>query len=400
MTFSLRSTVALLALFCFSGLAQAAVPAAAASQVDGQTQTKTQTQTPQETVVIGSAAPLSGPQAAYGVDNTDGVRMAIDDLNRENITIAGKRIVWVMDAQDDRGNPKVAAAVARKFVAAHVNGVVGHLDSGCTAAASPIYFHAGLPDITPSSSAPELAQRGYNTFYRIIANDYAIGAGLALYVERGLKAKTAVVINDRSTYGRSVAHAFSRVALLGGVQIIEQETISAEATHFSGMLNHIKSLKPDVIFYGGMAAQAGPMLQQMRRMGIEARFLGGDGICTPELVRLAGTAANSDVICAEGGVPVSRMPGGDAWKQRFVATYGANTFQLYSPYAYDATMVLAQAMMKAGSTNPKVYRHDIRNLNYDGVTKSNIRFNRDGELVDPAITISGFPQGQKTALSQ
>ncbi|MHB1670034.1 MAG: branched-chain amino acid ABC transporter substrate-binding protein [Thiomonas sp.] len=395
MTFASRSSIVLAVWACLLGWAQGApAPVAASSQPVGQSQA------PPVTVVIGSAAPLTGPQAAYGEDNTDGVRLAIDALNRQHISIASRPVVWVLDAQDDRGDPKRAAEVARKFVAAHVNGVVGHLDSSCTAAASPIYFKAGIPEITPSSSDPKLAQQGFDTFYRIIANDYAIGAGLALYAEKGLQAKTVVVVDDRSTYGISVSHAFSRVARLVGLQIEAHETIQANVMDFSSLLDKIKTMNPDVVFFGGMAAQAGPMLQQMRGMGIKARLLGGDGICTPELARLAGAAANSDVICADGGVPLSRMPGGEAWQRRFTAQFGANAFQLYSPYAYDATMVLAHAMMKAGSTHPAVYRHDIRHLDYDGVTKTDIRFNRDGELVDPAITISSFPEGRKTALSK
>ena len=393
MSFTSRSSTVLAISVCLLGWVHAA-PVVPSSQPSGQPGVLP------VTVVIGSAAPLTGPLAAYGADNTDGVRMAIDALNREHITIAGRRVTWVLDAQDDRGDPKRAAEVARKFVAAHVNGVVGHLDSSCTAAASPIYFKAGIPEITPSSSDPKLAQQGFDTFFRIIANDSAIGAGLALYARNGLQAKTVVVVDDRSTYGSSVSHAFSRVARRVGLQIEAHETIEADVMDFSSLLDKIKAANPDVVFFGGMAAQAGPMLQQMRGMGIKARFLGGDGICTPELARLAGTAANSDVICADGGVPVARMPGGEAWQRRFTAQFGPSAFELYSPYAYDATMVLAHAMMKAGSTNPAAYRHDIRHLDYDGVTKNDIRFNRDGELVDPAITISSFPEGRKTALSR
>ena len=350
------------------------------------------------TVVIGSAAPLSGPLAAYGEDNTDGVRLAIDDLNKQDIVIGGKKVIWRINAQDDRADPSRAVRVARKFVDAHVNGVVGHLDSASTAAAAPIYFKAGIPEITPSSSDPAIAQQGFNTFYRIIANDYAIGAGVALYAEKGLKAKAAIVIDDGGLYGRSVAHAFERVARQGGMQILEHETLGASGDT-ADMLGRIKAAHPDVVFFGGMATQAAPLLRQMRSMGIKAHFLGGDGICTPAFSKLAGAAADSDVICADGGVPVSRMPGGEAWKQRFVAEFGKHVFQLYSPYAYDATMVLAHAMMKADSTDPRVYAPFIRNLGYDGVTKTDIRFNRDGELVDPSITISSFPQGRKTAIS-
>ena len=352
------------------------------------------------TVVIGSAAPLSGTQAVFGNDNTDGVRMAIEDLNKRDIHIGGRKVVWRLDAQDDRANPSRAGRVARRFVAEHVNGVVGHLNSSCTAAAAPIYASAGIPEITPSASDPRIAQRGYRTFYRIIANDYAIGAGLALYAQKGLKAKTAVVVEDGTSYGNGIAQAFERVAQPSGIQILDQQSVNPRTTDFKKIVDKIRGLNPDVVFYGGMAFQASILLRQMRSQGSKARFLGGDGICTPEFAKLAGPAANSNVICAEGGVPVASMPSGPAWKGRFDAQYGTSTFQLYAPYAYDATMLLAQAMIKAGSVNPQIYRHAIRHIGYDGVTKSNIQFNSDGELVDPSITISSFPGGHKTSLSR
>ncbi len=389
-----RFTVCLLALAC-SGLARAGAPDGVASP-----RQTTPDQQPAMTVVIGSAAPLSGAQAAFGADNTDGVRMAIDDLNKRDIQIGGHRVVWRLDAQDDKADPSRAVQVARRFVAEHVNGVIGHLNSSCTAAAAPIYASAGIPEITPSASDPKIAQHGYRTFYRIIANDYAIGAGLALYAQKGLKAKTAAIVDDGTAYGSSIAQAFARVAKSSGIQILDQESVNPTATKFEEIVDKIGHLEPDVVFYGGMAQQASTLLQQMRSHGSKARFLGGDGICTPEFAKLAGAAANSNVICAEGGVPTARMPSGSAWKDRFDAQFGASTFQLYAPYAYDATMLLAQAMIQTGSVSPQIYRHAIRHIGYDGVTKSNIQFNSDGELVDPAITISSFPGGHKTALSR
>lgn len=388
-----RFAICLVAL-AYSGLVLAEVPDGAASAP------QTSDQQRAITVVIGSAAPLSGEQAVFGNDNTDGVRMAIEDLNKRDIHIGGQRVVWRLDARDDKADPSRAVRVARSFVAEHVNGVVGHLNSSCTAAAAPIYASAGIPEITPSASDPRIAQRGYRTFYRIIANDYAIGAGLALYAQKGLKAKTAAIVEDGTGYGNGIAQAFARVAQSSGIQILDQQSVNPGTTNFEKIVDKIRGLDPDVVFYGGMASQASTFLRQLRSQGSKARFLGGDGICNPEFAKLAGTAANSTVICAEGGVPLARMPSGPAWKDRFDAQYGASTFQLYAPYAYDATMLLAQAMIKTGSVNPQIYRHAIRHIAYDGVTKSNIQFNSDGELIDPAITISSFPEGRKTPLSR
>jgi branched-chain amino acid transport system substrate-binding protein len=328
------------------------------------------------TVTIGSAAPMSGPQASFGQDNTNGVRMAINDLNKQNIMIGGKKVVWKVDAQDDQADPKQATAVAQKFVDEKVNGVVGHLNSGCTYPASRIYNNAGIPDITPSSTDPKIAQQGFKTFFRIIANDNALGAGLANYAKKELKAKTVAVIDDRTAYGQGVADVFAKTAQKDGMKVLDREYTNDKATDFSAILTKIKAANPDVIFYGGMYSQAGPMLRQLEQLGIKAKFMGGDGICAPELAKLAGNAANI-VTCAEGGSPLSQMPGGDAWKKRYDAEFGASAFQIYSPYSYDATMVLAHAMMKAKSVEPAKYLPFIQKIDYNGVTKKDIHFMAD-----------------------
>ncbi|MGC8508698.1 MAG: branched-chain amino acid ABC transporter substrate-binding protein [Thiomonas sp.] len=351
------------------------------------------------TVTIGSASPMSGPQASFGQDNANGVKMAIKDLNAQNIVIGGKKVIWKVDAQDDQADPKQATTVAQKFVDEKVNGVVGHLNSGCTFPASRIYNNAGIPDITPSSTDPKISQQGFKTFFRIIANDNALGSGLANYAKNKLKAKTVAVIDDRTAYGQGVADVFAKTAQKDGMKMVDREFTNDKATDFSAILTKIKASNPDIIFYGGMYSQAGPLVRQMRQLGIKATLMGGDGICAPELGKLAGEAV-AGTICAEGGSPLSQMPGGEAWKKRYDAEFGANAFQLYSPYAYDATMVLAHAMMKAKSVDPKKYLPFIANVDYNGVTKKDIHFTKTGELVDATITISEFDKdGKKSVLA-
>ncbi|MDE2129020.1 MAG: branched-chain amino acid ABC transporter substrate-binding protein [Betaproteobacteria bacterium] len=350
------------------------------------------------TVVIGSAAPMSGPQAAFGQDNTNGVRMAINDLNKQNIMIGGKKVIWKIDAQDDQADPKQATSVAQKFVDEKVNGVVGHLNSGCTFPASRIYNNAGIPNITPSSTDPKIAEQGFKTFFRIIANDNALGAGLANYAKKELKAKTVAVIDDRTAYGQGVADVFAATAKKDGLKVLDREYTNDKATDFSAILTKIKSTNPDVIFYGGMYTQAGPLARQLKQLGIKATLMGGDGICAPDLAKLGGDAVNG-TVCAEGGSPLSQMPGGEAWKKRYDAEFGAKAFQIYSPYSYDATMVLAKAMEKAKSTDPKKYLSYIQNIDYNGVTKNKIHFMANGNLADPSITISKFEGGEKKVVA-
>jgi branched-chain amino acid transport system substrate-binding protein len=164
------------------------------------------------------------------------------------------------------------------------------------------------------------------------------------------------------------------------------------------ILTAIKAKNPDAIFYGGMDTQAGPMLRQMEQLGMDkVKFFGGDGICTTEIAKLSGGAKPlSNVICAEGGASIDKMPGGKAWKARYDAKYPGE-FQIYSPYTYDATFVLVDAMKRANSIDPKKYIPFLKKTNFKGVT-SVIQFEPNGELKNAATTLSTYKDGKKESL--
>jgi len=353
----------------------------------------------QEVVKIGSVAPMSGSQAHYGKDNENGVRMAIDDLNAQKVVIGGKTIKFEIAAEDDAADPKQGTAVAQKLCDAKVAGVVGHLNSGTTIPAAKVYNECGIPHITGAATNPNLTKPGYKTTYRIIANDNALGAGLAIYAADTLKLKKVAVIDDRTAYGQGVAEVFAKIAKTKGIEIVDQQFTTDKATDFMAILTAIKSKKPDGIFYGGMDAQAGAMLRQMDQLGLSnVKFFGGDGICTTEIVKIASGAKSLDgVICAEGGSSIAKMPGGTAWKAKYDSKYPGQ-FQIYSPYTYDATFVLVDAMKRANSTDPKVYVPKIIETNFKGVT-ANIAFEPNGELKNPSMTLSTYKDGKKVALN-
>lgn len=352
-----------------------------------------------QVVRIGHVAPLSGPQAHYGRDNENGSRMAIEDLNAQNITIGGKKIRFEIVAEDDASDPKQGTAAAQKLCDARVAGVVGHLNSGTTIPASKIYNDCGIPHVTGAATNPALTKPGYKTTFRIIANDDALGAGLAYYAADALKLKRIAVIDDRTAYGQGVAEVFKRTAAAKGIEIVSEQFTTDKSTDFMAILTAIKAKSPDGIFYGGMDAQAGPMLRQLEQLGLSnVKFFGGDGMCTTEVAKLAGGAKTLDnAVCAEGGSSIAKMPGGTAWKQRYDAKYPGQ-YQIYSPYTYDATMVLGDAMRRANSWDPKVYIPELERSNYKGVTTT-IAFEPNHELKNPAITLYVYRDGKKTPLN-
>ncbi|MFV0679602.1 branched-chain amino acid ABC transporter substrate-binding protein [Ottowia sp.] len=352
-----------------------------------------------QVVRIAHVGPTSGGIAHIGKDTENGVRMAIDELNGQGITIGGKKIKFELVAEDDAGDPKQATTVAQKLCDQKVAGIIGHLQSGTTIPASSIYNKCGIPHITTAATNPDLTKPGYNTTYRLIANDNALGAAVAIYAASALKLKTVAVIDDRTAYGQGLAEVFKDEAKKRGMNVVSSEFTTDKATDFMAILTNIKAKKPDAIFFGGLDAQAGPMLRQMEQLGMgQMKYFGGDALCTPKLSELASKAAVvGNVTCATGGISVEKMAGGPDWKKRYDTKF-PNQFQIYSPYAYDATMVLADAMKRANSTDPKVYLPQLAKTNYKGLT-AQVQFTPKGELTQPAVTLNGYKNQQRTPLN-
>ena len=353
----------------------------------------------EQVVKIGHVAPVSGAQAHYGKDNENGARMAIEELNAQGITIGGKKIKFELQAEDDAADPKQGTAAAQKLCDAKVAGVVGHLNSGTTIPASKVYNDCGIPHVTGAATNPNLTKPGYKTTFRIIANDNALGAGLAFYAADTLKLKTVAIVDDRTAYGQGVANVFKKVAAEKGMKVVDEQFTTDKATDFMAILTAIKSKNPDAIFFGGMDPQGGPMLRQMEQLGMgNVKYFGGDGICTAEIAKLAaGAKTLSNVVWAEGGASLDKMPGGKAWKAKYDAKYPGQ-FQVYSPYTYDATHLIVDAMKRANSVDPKVYTPELLKSQFKGVT-STISFEPNGEMKNPAITLYVYKDGKKTPLN-
>lgn len=353
----------------------------------------------QEQVVrIGHVGPISGSIAHLGKDNENGARMAIDELNAKGVTIGGKKVKFELLAEDDAADPKQGTAAAQKLVDAKVQGVIGHLNSGTTIPASKIYHDAGIPQISPSATNPKYTQQGYKSAFRVVANDGQLGGTLGRYAAEQLKAKKVAVIDDRTAYGQGVAEEFVKGAKSKGVQVVAQQYTNDKATDFNAILTAIKAKNPDVVFFGGMDAVAGPMLRQMKALGINAKFMGGDGICTEALAKLAGDAiGDSQVICAEaGGVVEAQKKGMEDFRAAFKKKFNTEV-QIYAPYVYDSVMVMAEAMQKANSSDPAKYLPVLQKINYQGVTGP-IVFDNKGDIKNATLTLYTYKGGNRQQL--
>lgn len=347
-------------------------------------------------IKIGHVAPLTGNQAHLGKDNEAGAILAINDLNNSNISINGKPAKFVLISEDDAADPKQGTAAAQKLIDSEVVGVIGHLNSGTTFPASSMYYRAGIPQISPSATLPKYTQQGYKTAFRVVANDVQLGGGLGKYAVKSLGAKTVAVIDDRSAYGTGVADEFKKGFMKYGGSAVTHQYTNDKSTDFFAILTSIKSKSPDIIFFGGMDAVAGPMIRQIKQLAIDVPFIGGDGICTAELPKLAGKAIGTNkIFCAEAGglLDSSSIKKNEEFRNRFKIETGEEV-KLYSPYVYDATKILVEAMKVADSSDPKIFSKEISKIKYSGVTGP-IAFDKNGDVKNASLTIYTYDLDKK-----
>ena len=346
-----------------------------------------------QVIKIGHVGPTSGAIAHLGKDNENGAKMAIEELNAAGIKIGDKAVKFELLAEDDAADPKQGTAAAQKLVDAKVQGVIGHLNSGTTIPASQLYNAAGIPQISPSATNPKYTRQGYAGAFRVVADDVHLGGTLGKYAVETLKGKNIAVIDDRTAYGQGVAEEFEKAVKAAGGNLVGHEFTTDKASDFNAILTTLKGKKPDVVFFGGMDAVAGPMIKQMKSLGLNAKFMGGDGICTGELIKLAGDAiGEGQVFCAEaGGIDEKSEAAFDAkFKKRFNADV-----QIYAPYVYDAVNLMADAMVKAKSSDPAVYLPVLaKTANYKGVT-GDISFDEKGDIKNGALTLFTYKGGKR-----
>jgi branched-chain amino acid transport system substrate-binding protein len=346
-------------------------------------------------VKIGHVAPLTGPIAHLGKDNENGARLALEEINKAGLTIDGKKVVLTLVPEDDAEDPKTATQVAQKLVDAKVVGVVGHLNSGTSIPASRIYSDAGITQVSPSATNPDYTKQGFKTTYRLVATDAQQGPALANYVANTLKAKTVAIIDDSTQYGKGLADEFEKTVKAAGMKVVTREASNNKATDFKAILTKIKGSKPDVIMYGGMDATGGPLTKQAAELGIKAKVVGGDGMCTEKLAELAGDAV-VNVTCSEAGMALSKMAQGADFQKRYKERFNSDV-QIYAPFTYDAVYVLVDSMKRSNSTDSAKILAAMPDTKMQGLV-GNIAFDNKGDMKEGVITLYDFKDKKKTVL--
>ncbi len=347
-----------------------------------------------EVVKIASVTPLSGSQAALGESIKNGAKLAlterIDEFKKLGIDLQ-------FTPQDDQADPKVGVSVAQKLIAdKNVLGVVGHWNSGVAIPSSEIYKNVNLAMVSPANTAVQVTERGLEDVNRICTRDDVQGPAAADFALSDLSAKTAFVIQDKTTYGQGVADEFKKRFSDKGGSVVGYEGITAGESDFSGVLNKVASVKPDVVYFGGIYPEGSLIIKQMREKNITAKFIGPDGMDSEEVIKIAGDSAKG-IYYTTMAADITLTDAGKAWSEKYKKEFG-KTPENYAAYGYDAMNVLLDGLKKAiqDNGNKKPSQTQVTKAvravkGFAGIATS-VTFNSKGDNEEAKMFITQFKE--------
>jgi branched-chain amino acid transport system substrate-binding protein len=342
-------------------------------------------------VKLGYAGPLTGPQAHYGEDMQNGLTLAIEEANKQDIKIDGKTAHFVLVSRDDQADPRIGVQVAQQLVDADVKGILGHFNSGTSIPASQVYHDAGLVQIA-MATAPELTKQGYDNVFRMMTSDTQQGAAVGAFMVNKLGAKKVVIIDDRTAYGQGLADQVEKAVKAAGAQVVRREYTNDKATDFTAILTNVKAAAPDAIFFGGLDAQSGPMKRQLATLGLKSPLVSGEMTRSDTFIKLAGDSANG-TYASLAGVPLDQMSAGKDFEQKYKARFKVDP-GVYAPYAYDGAWKMITAMQQAGSADSAKYMPKLAKLQRKGATSDHISYDSHGDLNEVAVTVYEVKNGK------
>ena len=342
-------------------------------------------------IKIAVQAPLSGEQAALGEHIKLGAQLAVEESVKA-FKALGYDLALV--PQDDQAKPEVGVANARNMVAdPEVLVIVGHFNSGVALPASEVYKDAMLAMISPANTATEITDRGYPNINRVCGRDDVQGPVGARFAAQELKAKSVYIIHDKTLYGQGVADNFRNEAKKLGINVLGFEG-TEERANFSPMINPLKAKNPALVYFGGIYHQGGLLLKQLREKGVNAKFMGPDGLDSAEMAKIAGSSVVGSYYTSVAGPP-DAYPETAAFAKKFKQRFGKDV-EAFGLYGYDATLVGIKAMEQWLKANPgkKPSRTDVsaavrKIKGFKGVTGP-IEFDNKGDPVKAKYFVLQF----------
>ena len=343
---------------------------------------------------FGVGGPITGPNAAFGKQLTDGVEQAVDDINAAG-GILGQKIV--LSKGDDVSDPKQGVSAANKFVADGVKFVVGHFNSGVSIPASEVYAENGILAITPASTNPKLTENpkaSWNTF-RTCGRDDQQGAVAGDYLASKMKGKKVAVIHDKTTYGKGLADETKKAMNAKGIKEVVYEGVNTGEKDFSALISKLKAAGVDVVYWGGLHTEAGLIVRQMRDQGLNAVMMSGDGITSSEFATIGGPGVEGTLMT----FPPDPRTRPEAAK--VVAAFKAKKIdpESYTLYSYAAVEVIKQAMEASKSTDPKKVAAQMRSGQKFKTVIGELSFDKKGDITRPDYVMYTWKKGPDGKIS-
>ncbi|MEQ8826034.1 MAG: branched-chain amino acid ABC transporter substrate-binding protein [Filomicrobium sp.] len=328
----------------------------------------------EETIKMGVAGPLTGPNAAFGAQLKNGATQAVADINAAG-GINGKKIELVYE--DDVSDPKQGVSVANKMAGEGVKFIVGHFNSGVTIPSSDVYLENGMLMVTPASTNPKITERGMWNVFRVCGRDDQQGTVAGQYITTNLKDKKVAVVHDKTPYGKGLADETKKALNAAGITEVVYEGVNIGEKDFSALIAKMKDAGAELVYFGGVHTEGGLIARQMRDQGLNATLMSGDGIATDEFASIAGAEGAVGTLMTFAPDPRKRPEAADALKS--FEEKGIST-EAYTLYSYAVVQIFKQAAEAIKSVDPKKVAEQMRSGQEFDTVIGKIAFNKKGDV--------------------
>jgi branched-chain amino acid transport system substrate-binding protein len=324
-------------------------------------------------VRLAVAGPVTGPNASFGAQLTQGVEQAVEDINKAG-GILGQKIE--VEVGDDVSDPKQGVSVANNFSGAGVKFVIGHYNSGVTIPASAVYQENGILEITPASTNPTVTERNMWNIFRVCGRDDQQGQVAGEYILKHLKGKKIAVVHDKTTYGKGLADEMKKTINKGGMKEVLYEGVNTGEKDYSALVSKIKQANPDLIYWGGLYTEGGLIVRQLRDQGVKAPLMGGDGITSDEFASVGGPGVEGTLM-TYGPDPRNRPEA-----KKVVDEFRAKKFEpeAYTLYSYAGVQIIKQAAEAAKSVDPKKVAEKMHSGMHFKTVLGDIAYDKKGDI--------------------
>ncbi|NCU65285.1 ABC transporter substrate-binding protein [Acidovorax sp. 210-6] len=343
-----------------------------------------------DSIKIGVAQPLSGPLSALGKDLLNGVQLAVNELNKANFSIEGKRVTLEVMSVDDKADAATGKAVAQQLVDAGVVAVVGHLNSGVSIETAPIYAAAGIAQIAISTN-PKFTQLGHETTFRMVANDNLQARAIGSFASSQFGDVRFAALDDGTPYGKGLTDGAVEQLKAEKREVVLRQSFDDKTVAFDELAAKIKSEKVGVIVSTLNDFQAVALIAALAKIDYtNVRLLGGDTVKTTDMVKAAGQIQG--IFATSPVLEAKEFVAGRPFLERYLEAfkvppaYGGH-------YSYDSTYVLTAAMQAAKSVKPKDVTAALRRINGYAPVTGTMKWDEKGEQRYAAVGVYELRRG-------